>query len=578
MSSKSKQTIILGGLIGSAGIFVSKLLGIIYVTPLTAMAGSENMKFYGYAYEIYNYLLQISQAGIPFGIAAMVAKYSSLGDYKATLMIRKLSNRLILAMGFLGMMFLMVFATPLAKVVLGNASSPETIEITRNVFIMMSFALFLVPVLSALRGFYQGLKEMEVYAKSQVIEQFARIFFLLSAGALAVYVFKQNQLWAIYFAVLSAAIGAVCAFIHMKRFDTRRIKGIQQLADEQTLPSNTDARSLFSELIKIAIPYLLVALVGFSNNMIDFVFYTKTLEATGLPTELCNYIFGTLISVNVNKVTSIPQMLAPGFSLSIIPYVTISVMNKKWNELRKNVSDCVDSVLYIAVPLSFCLLLFSKEILFLLFGESMFNFSPQIANVILGTQAIVATGTKVIPEVSSLVLGSSLLQWHTVDAFFGTLAPLFTSLMMAVGIRKQNLINLLIGAVVKIVFEIPCIRLFGMQGAAVSNLLSMLSIILLDCYFLSRNYQVKWLYTIRKTLLMIIGVAFMAIYVTCLNFVGVNAIEHGRIWCLFILGFEGLSTVLVYVIVTSYLQLPQTIFKINFQAIKNKLLHKIRRA
>lgn len=554
-----KQSIIIGGLISSAGIFISKLLGLLYVIPLNAIAGADNMQYYGFAYEIYSYILNVSIAGIPYAIATLVAKYSNIGDYRTTLVIKRIAQGLMVALGFIGMSFLILFATPLASIVLGVNSSPESLQITRNVIVLISFALFFVPVLSAFRGFYQGLKEMEIYAFSQVLEQLSRVMFLLGAGAIAIYVFKQDRIWAVYFAVFSTSVAAICALVHIFIFDKKNMPEIKRLANEQEVYSVDDHKLLFKELVRIAIPYLLVAIVGFSNNMIDWLFYTKALEATGVAADLCNYIFGSIISVQVNKVTSIPQILAPGFSISIIPYITVSVIDRKWKELRRHVYDCVDSVLYLAIPLSFCLLFFSRPIMYLLYGESLVTY-PGAGNVMLIT--------------SSLELGGVLLKWHTIDALFGTLTPIFTSLLMAVGLRKQNFINLIIGAAVKLVFEIPCIHFFGMQGASISNLLSMLTIILLDAYFLKRNYKVQWKYTIRKMVLMMLGVAGMALLCLVFNFIGFNAVGHGRLLCVLILGIQGLLSVGAYLAITAFLQLPQTIFKIDINKMMKRLVRR----
>lgn len=558
-----KQSIIIGGLISSAGIFISKLLGLLYVIPLNAIAGAENMQYYGFAYEIYSYILNVSIAGIPYAIATLVAKYSNIGDYRTTLMIKKIAQGLMIALGFIGMSFLILFSTPLATIVLGVDSSPESLQITRNVIVLISFALFFVPVLSAFRGFYQGLKEMEIYAFSQVLEQLSRVMFLLGAGALAVYVFKQDRIWAVYFAVFSTSVAAICALAHIFVFDRKNMPELKRLADEQEVYSVDDHQLLLKELLRIAIPYLLVAVVGFSNNMIDWLFYTKALEATGVAADLCNYIFGSIISVQVNKVTSIPQILAPGFSISIIPYITVSVIDHKWKELRKHVYDCVDSVLYLAIPLSFCLLFFSRPIMYLLYGESLITY-PGAGDVMLIS--------------SSLELGGALLKWHTIDALFGTLTPIFTSLMMAVGLRKQNFINLILGAVVKMILEIPCIHFFGMQGASISNLFSMLSILLLDAYFLKRNYKVQWKYTIRKMLLMMMGVVGMAVLCLLFNFIGFDAVGHGRLLCVVILGIQGILTVGIYLAITAFLQLPQTIFKIDIDKMIRKLMRRGQRA
>ncbi len=561
--SNKKQSIIVGGLISTAGMFIAKLLGILYVVPLNAMAG-ESMQYYGFAFTIYTYILNISTAGIPYAIATMVAKYSNIEDYRTTLMIKKISQGLMLALGFLGMMFLLIFSKPLGSVVLGVDSNPESLTITRNVMVLISFALFFVPILSSFRGFYQGLKEMEIYAFSQVLEQLTRVMFLLGAGAMAVYLFLQDGIWAFFFAVFSTSVAAICALVHIVFIDRKQMAELKQKAEVQEVSSNDDKKLLFGELIRIAIPYLLVAMVGFSNDMVDWALYTKSLEATGIPAELCNYIFGSLISTQVNKVTSIPQILATGFSVSIIPFITVSIMNRKWKELRRHVYDCVDSVLYIAIPLSFCLLFFSKPIMYLLYGESIVTYA-KAAN-----DAVVVT--------SSLQLGGALLKWHTIDALFGTITPIFTSLMMAVGLRRQNFVNLICGVLVKLIFEVPCIYLFGMQGASVSNLLSMLTIILMDAFFLYRGYHVKWKFTVRKMILMLLGVLGMGVLCFLFNLIGFSALGHGRVWCLFVLGIQGLLSVGVYVVITGFLQLPQTIFKIDLSKILHMIRRKLRRA
>ena len=59
MNENRKQSIIFGGLISSAGVFLSKVLGLVYVIPFNMIAGDQNIRFYGYAYNIYSYLLNI---------------------------------------------------------------------------------------------------------------------------------------------------------------------------------------------------------------------------------------------------------------------------------------------------------------------------------------------------------------------------------------------------------------------------------------------------------------------------------------------------------------------------------------
>ena len=94
--SKRKQSIIAGGLISSAGIFFAKFIGLFYAVPYNSMLGTaDNLAYYGVAFNIYSYLLNICTAGFPFAIATLIAKYSTRGDYQTSLLIKKLSASLM---------------------------------------------------------------------------------------------------------------------------------------------------------------------------------------------------------------------------------------------------------------------------------------------------------------------------------------------------------------------------------------------------------------------------------------------------------------------------------------------------
>ena len=75
-----KQSLLIGALASSFGVFVSKMLGLLYYSPLSSLAGEGNMAFYSITYTYYDLLLQISSAGRPFAIAAIVAKYVAHED------------------------------------------------------------------------------------------------------------------------------------------------------------------------------------------------------------------------------------------------------------------------------------------------------------------------------------------------------------------------------------------------------------------------------------------------------------------------------------------------------------------
>ena len=69
-----KSSLLMGGLIGTAGMFIAKMIGLLYSIPLSSILGSDVlMSYYGTAYRVYSYILNVFTAGIPFAICTMVA-------------------------------------------------------------------------------------------------------------------------------------------------------------------------------------------------------------------------------------------------------------------------------------------------------------------------------------------------------------------------------------------------------------------------------------------------------------------------------------------------------------------------
>ena len=237
-STKRKQSIVAGALVSSAGIFFAKLIGLIYAIPFNNILGTNvNVEYYAITQSLYMYLLNVCQAGFPFAIATLVARYTTKGDYKTSIFVKKLSTRLMISLGFVMMLLFMLFSKPIAHMMYDGAGSADDL---RWAFVGSSFALFFVPILSSMRGFYQGLKEMEIYSLSQVLEQLANASFVLIASSIAVYIFHGDHIWAVYFGVFSTSVAAITAMIHLKFYDRKRMKEIRRLAHEQAFENNIE--------------------------------------------------------------------------------------------------------------------------------------------------------------------------------------------------------------------------------------------------------------------------------------------------------------------------------------------------
>ena len=78
MGKLKKSSFLEGAFIATACIFISKILGILYVIPFNKIIGDDGGALYGYAYNIYNIFLNISSVGIPFAICKLASEYQAL--------------------------------------------------------------------------------------------------------------------------------------------------------------------------------------------------------------------------------------------------------------------------------------------------------------------------------------------------------------------------------------------------------------------------------------------------------------------------------------------------------------------
>ncbi|MCQ6537003.1 oligosaccharide flippase family protein, partial [Bacillus mycoides] len=113
--------------------------------------------FYTYAYRPYSIMLSIATMGLPLAFSKMVSKYDQLNDYHTVKRELKSGIVFMVIMGVISCLALYMLSPDLAKLVIdGNDQSGySVVAVTHNIQIV-SFALILVPVMSLIRGFFQG--------------------------------------------------------------------------------------------------------------------------------------------------------------------------------------------------------------------------------------------------------------------------------------------------------------------------------------------------------------------------------------------------------------------------------------
>ncbi len=528
-SSAAKKSIIVGGLIGTGGLFVSKLIGLAYTIPFSYILQSEAYQsVYAQSYNIYAYLLTIFQSGVPFAVATLVARYIALEDAKSVILVKKIAFAILGLTGFVGMILLFTLSNVIAP-----AMVAKNVDIMANCLKILSLAIFLVPVLSAFRGYYQGLKEMEEYAFSQAFEQVFRVAFLLSTACLVVYAFGWDKKYALYAAVMSTSVATIAAIAQFAYFDRKHQYVVDAMASKQTKACRS-AKKIFREILILAIPYLVVAILG----NIDQIF-NGFLLPTGLKMHYNAKDTTTVISASnyvAGKLNAIPMILGPGFATAIIPHISEALSKKNYKLVKKNVLDSINVVLYVAIPVSFCIFAYAGPLNYTLYYSE------------------------------NLELCTFVVQWMALEGFLSTLAPLVTNLMVSLELRKYVLKNLAIGVLIKGVLLIPFVWIMGIAGAIISSLIGTGYILYKNLKEIHDVYNISYHKTMIIVIRILIGLLALWITSILLSKLGLYGVEGSKLVCLFKMCLNGLLSVIVYVVVTLYLKVPQSIF--HFQLRK----------
>lgn len=530
---KMKQSLLIGALTSSFGIFISKLLGLFYYSPLSSIAGEANMAFYSIAYTYYDLLLQVSQAGIPFAIAILVAQYMMKEDYKTVLLIKKMGTSIIMGLCVLVAFVFIFISGPLAKQSLGAMAPSEDIEHLKLLFYLLAVAVIVVPLLSSIRGYAQGLKRLDIYAASQVLEQFLRVFTILFGGYIYVVIFKLKNIYAIYIAIAAASVGAIGAYLFTKKASLNDQLHIEELAKKQNFDPELTSKQVIKEIIVLGIPYLVISFLSSAGPLVNTTFFLDYITKINGPEsyESAKLAAG-ILQANIAKISNIPSVIALGFGSGIVPYLAESLASKDYKKLSIQINQILDTTCFILLPMISVFIFFARDIYYIMYGNS---------NLDLGTRLFVVSNIQIL---------------------LGTIAPIFSSIMMSLKLRKSAIITLILSFIIKFITFFPFIAGFGVYGMIYSSGLYYLFQIVMYFAVLHKNYNINVNESLKRFFVMCLSSIIMAVPALVVhNLIGFE--YTSRITNIIIMMPLGIIMVITYYYVSIKTGLPQKIFGIE---------------
>lgn len=475
----SMSSLVKGTMILTLGMFLSKVLGLIYIFPFYAIVGEENVALYQYAYIPYSIMLSIAVSGAPVAVSKFVSKYNSMGDYEAGRRLLKSGLLTMIITGVLTFIALFLLAKPIAGIIISSDEQAFTVDQVATVIRWVSFALIVVPFMSLWRGFFQGYGKMEPTAVSQLMEQIIRIIFLLGGSFAVVVLFNGKEETAISLSVFAAFVGAISGVLVLVYFWNKYKPEFNGLRQQSVSKSELNLKDIYSEVIRYSFPVIFVGLSNTLFQLIDLFTFNRAMASIGQASVSDMYL--SMINFTTHKVVIIPVMLATSLSLALVPLMTKYFTQNKLDTLRSTMDKTYQILFFITLPAVIGISLLSYEIYYMLYSKSE--------------------------------MGASILAHYAPVAILFALFSVTAALLQGINYQKWIVFSLLTGLLFKIMLNIPLIKLLQADGAILSTAIGYVVTVTINILVIRKILDYRSEVVKRRMLLIFLLTAIMAICV-----------------------------------------------------------------
>jgi stage V sporulation protein B len=421
------QSFIKGAAILAAAGLITKILGAIYRIPLGRIVGSEAMGYYGTAYTVYTWALTVSAYAIPIAISKLTAEKLEMGRRDEAKRIFRVALTFISIVGLFFSIILYVYAKDIANL-LNNPGSYIAI-----LFVVPS--VFLFSVTGALRGYFQGMQNMMPSAVSQVFEQLGRVVF---GFILAIMLLPLGYQQAAGGAVAGTTIGGVISIITLV-YIYFKYKNNREVIGETLNYRRESSLSILKRLIVFTIPITIGSSVMPIMGLLDSMIIMDRLQAAGYSLNTAVSMYGQLTQMAMPFI-NLPQVLTISLAASLVPAISESVTRRDLASIEKKSELAIRISLIMGLPAACGLFILADPIMTIAYPT----------------------------EPSSVV---TALMFLAPAVIFLTLVQTLTAILQGMGKEKIPVLNLAIGAFVKIIvtYTLTSIPSINVRGAAIGT-------------------------------------------------------------------------------------------------------------
>ena len=367
MKKKKNNIIMQAGILSIASI-ISRIIGLLYRSPLKSVIGNLGMGYYQQAYTYYTIILLISSYSIPAAVSKVISQKLAVGEYKNAHRIFKGALLYVIAIGFIGSAVL-------------YCGAGWFVNDVSAIPVMRVFAptILVYGILGVFRGYFQAHNSMTQTSISQVLEQIANAVISIAAAyfmmqyAINVKNEDSQHMQAIWGAMGSAIgtgggvlVGLICILFLYNRYKD----GIKKRIQQDTTKTVLGYKFILKLIIFTVTPFVLSTAIYNLSSTINTKLYTDWYAGyKGIHVDKVTEIWG-LFSGQALTITNIPIAFSSAMATAMLPSVSTLIAAEKMKEAKEKIGLSIKTTMLISIPCAVGLFVLAEPIINLLFSNT----------------------------------------------------------------------------------------------------------------------------------------------------------------------------------------------------------------
>ena len=165
MGKKNSNTLVKNASFLMVAALISKIIGMIYKSPLSSLLGRESFACFQFAQNVYFILLMIASFSIPQAVSKIMSERIAFKRYRDAQRVFKGA-----------LLYAVIAGGAVALICVFGASIlvPDSVANARLALQMLAPTIFISGILGVFRGYFQAYRNMMPTSISQIVEQIDR--------------------------------------------------------------------------------------------------------------------------------------------------------------------------------------------------------------------------------------------------------------------------------------------------------------------------------------------------------------------------------------------------------------------